>query len=282
MAIWQLHILGEETFLAKSGRPVPLPAISWMLIGTLLAAPRRSMSRGRLAAELWPDSNDDNARHCLATTLWRIRQRLDRGASLIEHRDDRIAIVGGRTIWVDALAFERRAQAALDDPATLGSASVRSKLRRALSLYGGDFLSRRMSDSIAIERERLRALYLDAGYELARACAIHAEWRTALELSRNLCAVEPLREDVQRLLMEAHVGCGNRAQAIQHYHDFERVLAAELAVKPMRETRELVERITRHPQPAPEPIRRGQRATLVEARHQMALTLSLLDRALAQ
>lgn len=282
MAILQLHVLGEESFLAGSGRPIPLPDISWMLIGTLLSAPRRSMSRGHLAAELWPDSDDEAARHCLATTLWRIRQRLGCRARLIEHRDDRMAIVGDRAIWIDALAFERRAQAALDDPASLGSASVRAKLRRALIHYGGDFLARRMNDSITIERERLRALYLDAGYELARACASHAEWRTALELSRNLCAVEPLREDVQRLLMEAHVGCGNRAQALQHYRDFERVLAAELAVKPMRETRELVERITRRPPPAPQALDSGQRATLIEARQQMALTLSLLDRALVQ
>ena len=282
MAIWQLHVLGEESFLVGSGRRIPLPDISWMLLGTVLAAPRRSMSRGRLAAELWPDSDEAAARHCLATTLWRIRQRLDCRDSLIDARDDLIALVGDRAIWIDALAFERRAQAALDDPASLDSGRVRAKLRRALALYAGDFLPRRMNDLIAIERERLRALYLDAGYELARACASHAEWRTTLELSRSLCAVEPLREDVQRLLMEAHVGCGNRAQALQHYRDFERLLAAELAVRPMRETRELVERITLRPQPAPELIERGQRATLVEARQQVALTLSLLDHALTQ
>ena len=278
---WKVHVLGEEAIFAGGGKGILLPDVSWLLIGTLLAAPRRTMNRSRLAAHLWPDSDDDSARHCLATTLWRIRRRLGNQANLIEHRDEQVSLARDRRVWIDALAFERRALAGLDDPGSLNSASVRAKLRRALALYGGDFLSRRMTDPIAIERERLRALYLDAGFELARACARHAEWRPALELSRSLCAVEPLREDVQRLLMEAHVGCGNRAQALQHYRDFEQVLATELAVKPMRETRELVERITRCPAPAM-PLEQSQRATLVEARQQVAMTLSLLDRALVQ
>ena len=182
MAIWQLHVLGEESFLVGSGRRIPLPDISWMLLGTVLAAPRRSMSRGRLAAELWPDSDEAAARHCLATTLWRIRQRLDCRDSLIDARDDLIALVGDRAIWIDALAFERRAQAALDDPASLDSGRVRAKLRRALALYAGDFLPRRMNDLIAIERERLRALYLDAGYETTSRMILRLYQETLVEL----------------------------------------------------------------------------------------------------
>ena len=158
----------------------------------------------------------------------------------------------------------------------------------ALGHYRGDFLESCGVDSIVIERERLRALYLDSGLELARACKRHGEWRMACELGRTICTVEPLREDAQRLLMEAMVACGNRAQAVQHYRDFERLLADELAVRPMRETRELAATIMRAPVPPPAmraliaPADESGRQKLLMARQQLAESLSLLDQALAQ
>lgn len=284
MAFWKLHLLGEEMVFARDGRVVALPDIAWSLIGAVMSAPRRRINRGLLAAMLWPDSEDDAARHCLASTLWRLKRRLGCYESLLAVSDEVIAFNGINTIWVDAMAFERRTAAALENPASLDDAAVRAKLRRTLASYRGDFLPSRSNEAIAIERERLRALYLDAGLEFAMACARHDEWRSTLELARTLCSVEPLREDAQRLLMEAYVACGNRAQAVQHYNEFERILDAELGVKPMRETRELAASIARRPQTAAPAIviPDGQREVLLLARQQALATLSLLDRALAQ
>ena len=90
----------------------------------------------------------------------------------------------------------------------------------------------------------------------------------------------------QRLLMEAMVACGNRAQAVQHYRSFERLLADELSVRPMRETRDLAAAIARvSAAPEPDATIRAEvpyRQTLLMARQQLAESLSLLDQALSQ
>ena len=283
-----LHLLGARMALGAAGATVVLPAVGWSLIGSVLAAPHRRIGRGQLAAALWPDQDDEAARRCLATALWRLKQRLGTLNALLRIGNETIAVIDDDRAWVDAIAFERGVEAALDDPARLDSAADREALRRALSHYRGDFLEFSAVDTVVIERERLRALYLDAGLELARACKRHGEWRTACELGRAICTVEPLREDAQRLLMEAMVACGNRAQAVQHYRDFERLLADELAVRPMKETRELAASIARAPSmpsPAPDaavPAENAGRQKLLMARQQLAESLSLLDQALAQ
>ena len=291
MAELALHLLGARMALGAAGAAVMLPTVGWSLIGSVLAAPHRRIGRGQLAASLWPDQDDEAARRCLATALWRLKQRLGTPNTLLRVGQETISLVDDREVWIDAIAFERGVEAALDDPARLDSAANREALKETLSHYRGDFLAFSAVDAIVIERERLRALYLDAGLELARACKRHGEWRTACELSRAICTVEPLREDAQRLLMEAMVACGNRAQAVQHYREFERLLADELAVRPMRETRELAAAIARTPaaplpaDPAPGPvvsIDNPRRQKLMMARQQLAESLTLLDQALAQ
>ena len=285
MAELALHLLGARIALDSAGTAIMLPSVAWSLIGAVLAAPHRRIGRSQLAAALWPDQDEEAARRCLATALWRLKQRLGR-LNLLRVGKETIALAEGGEVWVDAIAFERGVEGVLADPAKLDDAAERDALRQALGHYRGDLLESSPVDAIAIERERLRALYLDAALELARACKRHGEWRVASELGRAICAVEPLREDAQRLLMEAMVACGNRAQAVQHYRSFEQLLADELAVRPMRETRELaaaIARVSVSPEPDA-PIRADvpYRQTLLMARQQLAESLSLLDQALSQ
>jgi hypothetical protein len=52
---------------------------------------------------------------------------------------------------------------------------------------------------------------------LAGAEVSAGNWAAAREAAQTLCAVEPLREDAQRLLMMALAQCGNRALALEQY-----------------------------------------------------------------
>lgn len=282
MASWKIHVLGTETAMSVSGRRFPLPEIAWTLFGCLLSSPRRSINRVKLASELWPDSNEDAARRCLATSLWRIKKRLPCFDALVISQGDRVSLADSKNVWIDAVVFEHRAQRALTDRHWLDGAANRKKLRRALHFYGGELLVRQDHEMIMIERERLRALYLDASFQLAHATSQHGEWHDTLEICRALCVVEPLREDAQRLLIEAYAACGNRALAIQQYHDLQQLLSVELAVRPMRETREVVERISRVTLPTVMDSGATNRALLIEARQQMMQTLGLIDQALTQ
>jgi DNA-binding SARP family transcriptional activator len=203
-------------------------------------------------------------------------------------RGEFIALGAGDRVWVDVLAFEHRASAALDDPQTLGQPQARTRLKRALALYSGDLLRERDSEALVIERERLRTLYLDAAYALAGAEAHAENWPAARDLAQRLCAAEPLREDAQRLLMTAHVNCGSRALAIRQYHLLTAILFKELGVAPMPETIALAEQIgarrvfsnpvtTEHIAPPALPMREA----MLQVRGDLSRMLSLVDHALA-
>ncbi|WP_380785935.1 BTAD domain-containing putative transcriptional regulator [Sphingomonas sp. R86521] len=286
MAIWRILVLGNTAVMTGRRRAAALPAVAWPLIGSLLAAQRHARNRHALAAELWPDASEDAARQCLASALWRIRKRLPCFDDVFHVEGDQIALRPGPNVWIDALAMARRAVHALDDPGSLDSAAARVKLRRGLAAYAGDLLAMCDLESIMIERERLRALYLDAGFQLARVCARHCQWQDTLEICRALCEVEPLREDAQRLLIQAYMEVGSRGLALQQYNDFRTYLERELQVSPMAETRALVSRLTSSGEPLVSeppaiPMLSPHRA-LVLARSRMASTLRLLDRLIAE
>jgi len=286
LAVVQIYVLGTERLVGCGKRQAVLPDILWPIIGTLLSATGHMMSRARLCQELWPDSELDGSRHRLATALWRMRRShfcLDH----ILHLDgEQVGLRHGRMLWIDALAIARRASNALQHPARLDCRSERLKLHRTLKLYRGDLLAQRDNDWIMIERERIRALYLDATYELARAHQRNGEWALARECCRALCSVEPLREDAQRLLIEAYSETGCRGLAIQQYRDFVKLLADEIGVEPMPETIALFGRISlrRHHAQAlphfPVPTELNQRTLLLRTRERMAEAMSLIDSAL--
>lgn len=286
MANWRILVLGSEAVTTGGRRADAVPAVAWPLIGSLLAAQRHVRNRHALAAELWPDATEEAARQCLASALWRIRKRLPCFDAVFRVEGDQIALRPGPNVWIDALAMTRRATRALDDPGSLDSAAARAKLRRALAAYAGDLLAAHDLESIMIERERLRALYLDAGFQLARTCARHCQWQDTLEICRGLCDVEPLREDAQRLLIQAYMEVGSRGLALQQYNGFKTYLARELQVSPMAETRALISRLTMTgeqpvaalPATSVHPVHDA----LVQARDQVASAMRLLDRLIAE
>lgn len=282
MANLRFFVLRTDAVALLNGSAVKIPEPVWTLIGCLAFTPHRAMSRGQIASILWPESGEDAARHCLATLLWRTRRRLPCLNAIFKAGDDQIELSLDSPVWIDALALEQRASKALADPAMLVSASNRRKLRLALSHYKGEFLPKQDSDMILLERERLRALYLDASFQLAFSCARHGEWQDTLDISRTLCAVEPLREDAQRLLIEAYAACGNRALAIQQYKSLQELLVRELAVSPMAETTEAIVRIATDIKPSVALNETANRRILLQVREQVAATMSLVDQALSQ
>lgn len=299
MAHLALQFCGEESLLrtggANGGRPAPkpdraaLPDLAWPILGCLLASPHHRATRGGLLAQLWPDQDEDGARHRLATALWRIRSALGKAAPMIVADGEVIALNLNARVWVDAVAVERRLTAVLAAPQRLAQPGERRRLVHALAHYRGPFLPQRDQEWILLQRARLQSLYLDALYALTAAAAQAGAWAEAQASASRLCAAEPLREDAQRLLMEAHLRCGNRALALRQYRRCEALLAQELGVAPMPETRALAAAIAAHdraaagpvPLPLPAvPADATSRAALIDARDKVLETLRIIDRAL--
>jgi DNA-binding SARP family transcriptional activator len=233
-----------------------------------------------MVGRLWPDKDEHSARHCLATSLWRIRSQLPPDQTFIRIEGETIAVSFSRFDWLDSVVFEMRAQMALASPGELRSPRARLRLRNALALYGGPFLQERDYEWAVLERERLRTLYLDALFALAHSEMEAGNWVGARSAAQSLCAAEPLREDAQRLLMSAHAECGNRALAINQYHSLVSLLRNELGISPMLETQLLAAKISGTPQPHPSAAiaeLRRDAVTLRQVRFQLEQSLQLID-----
>lgn len=297
MAHLALRFCGEEAVRRTGGtaarRPAAgqdhgaLPDLAWPLLGCLLASPHHRATRGGLMAQLWPDQDEAGARHRFATALWRIRSALGEAAPMIVAEGEVIALNLNAPVWVDAVAVERRLSAALAAPQRLSAPGERRRLMHVLNHYRGPFLPQRDQEGIMLQRARLQSLYLDALYALTVAAAQAGDWSEAQVSASRLCAAEPLREDAQRLLMEAHLRCGNRALALRQYRRCEETLAQELGVAPMPETCALAaaiageDRAVAIPVPLPAiPADATSRAALIDAREKVLETLRIIDRAL--
>jgi len=243
---WSIRLLGHEELNRAGFGSVDIPDIWWPIFISLLGAPRYRLSRSKLAGRLWPDKSEKASRHCLATALWRITTRLPADQNLIAFDSTVVGLQTPGSVWVDLIAFERRAKTYMGELDRLAQPSGRARLRRALGHYRGPIMAERDLEWIAIERERLRSLYLDAMFALASAESAAESWPAARETAQRICAVEPLREDAQRLLMTAHVKCGARAMALDQYQTLVKILQAELGIQPMAQTQRLATEIAGH------------------------------------
>src|SRR5207249_2052304 len=65
----------------------------------------------------------------------------------------------------------------------------------------------------------------------------------AADVARRVVDLQPLNEEFQQALMRTLAAAGRPAEAVRQYHEFERLLDAELGQVPQPATRGLVRRI---------------------------------------
>lgn len=240
----RISLLGTSRLAwGLAGPPIHVTGPARALMSFLVLNRNRTHRRERLAELLWGDVDEDRARRCLNTALWRLRK------SLTPERETRRAPppvltttgteVGFNTAaphWLDVAVFEDAARAVLGaDPGSAPPAAV-ARFEAALALYGGELLEDCDADWVLPERQRLTEFYL-AGLNWL---TLHHE-RTgapdkAIESAVRLLHVDPLREDAHRQLIGLYCATGQRRKALKQYDYCRDVLASELGVTPAPET----------------------------------------------
>ncbi len=199
-----------------------------------LAVAGRPQSRDKLAALLWDDSAESQARSSLRQALAAVRKV---GHGALAAAGENLALDAG--VVTDVGRFE--ALLAEDTPAALED---------AVALYRGDLLDgfhidgHAFEDWLGIERQRLRQ---QAGTAMTRLLDHHAEagnQESAVRLATRLISLDPLREDVHRRLMQLYVRQGRPAAALKQYRTCRELLRRELAVAPEPETEALYRQIS--------------------------------------
>lgn len=197
----ELRLLGGYEVL-REGRAVPGVAQARCgVVLAYLALARREVPRGVLAAALWPDSEDSQARTNLRRELHQLRQA---GWEPGEWRVD-------VHLLEDALARG-------DDAA-------------AVELYRGELLPGFFQDWVLRERERWHSA---VGEVLARLADTPSR-------ARALVRHDPLCEQSHRALISLLLKAGDRAAAKAALQECQAVLARELGVEASEETRRLLE-----------------------------------------
>ena len=203
------------------------------LLAVLAISGARGLSRERLMALLWPDSDQERARNLLKVSVYVLRQAFGEDAVLSEGNELRL---NPERIEADVAAFER----AMD----------KGDHERAVSLYHGPFLDAffltqapEFERWVASERARLAGAYATSLELLAEGADARGDRRSAIEWWKARAAHDPYDSRVALGLMRVLHARGNPAGALQHAAAHERLLREELGVEPPPDVHALVERL---------------------------------------
>jgi DNA-binding SARP family transcriptional activator len=232
--------------ISRAGRPLPTgwKAKGRELVAYLVAHPAGA-PKERIIEELWPgiDPKQGGARFDRYATLVRAHARGTEDSRMyVERVGDSSYRLEEDAWWVDAWGFERLVRGA---ERSADVAEAVTKLRNALSLYGGEFCDDAYYPWLEGVRERFRNLFIEACGRLADLLAAAVEHEEALSVLDRAIKTEPVCEDLVRRAMAIEAALGRRAAALARYRKLEATLDEQLGVEPDPETQALVHRMLR-------------------------------------
>ncbi len=237
----RLYLFGSFR-LERDSQTIRLPTRKVESLFAFLALFPEQHPREKLAALLWGDSTDEQARHSLRTALATLRKEL--GDEILLTDRETVQLNPDPPLWVDALEFQAQANKFLaqssSDPTAIN-----------FELYQNDLLKEFYDDWIIPERERLHLLYLDALLRLAQHYRSASDYARAIEIAQKVLATDRANEKAYQHLMFCYAATGDRIGALRQYDECARFLRDELSVEPSSETSELRDQIMRELTGAP-------------------------------
>jgi len=235
--VLRLKVLGGLS-VHRDGRPLSgaLAQPRRLAVLAMLARGGRSgVSRDSVINTLWPDTDEERARHTLSQTLYAMRRELGRDEFVVGVRELRLD--------TELLAI---------DVAQFHDAIAAHDLERAVGLYDGPFLDGFHLPAIDeferwVERERalLERTYADTLERLARDATTRNDHARATLWWRKRAARDPLDARVAIALMRSLAASGDRVAAIQHSRVHEVLVAEELSLPADRDVLRLAEELRR-------------------------------------
>jgi DNA-binding SARP family transcriptional activator len=225
----------------RDGRPVPLgiAGATRGLLAYLLIHPNQTLRKEHLTELLWPMSEAERRRSALNSAVHRVRKAIGGLPAAVVCGGETLCLMLSGRSRIDAATLRLAVEAA---EVERQDAEFR-ELEGVLASTDRPFLED-IDESWAIAaRERLFELRVRGLALVMRWHAAARRYDCALEIGREIVASDPLRETIQCEVMWLYVLNGERARALRQYSELERLLAAELAISPMEETRAMHEHI---------------------------------------
>jgi WD40 repeat protein/DNA-binding SARP family transcriptional activator len=196
-------------------------------------------SRQQIASGLYPDMFEAQSRTALRKDLYNLRQGLPEAEHFLHIEAQLVQWNQAADCSLDVAEFE----AALDRANTIAPDSDLQgqyrHLEQAIAHYRGPLLPQLDYEWLIPARERLHQRYLEALDRLIQRLAQQRQYQQAIRYGQLLLQKEPLRESTYQTLMRLHSQNGDRAAAIQIYHQCMQILQAELGIDPSTETQKM-------------------------------------------
>jgi DNA-binding SARP family transcriptional activator len=203
------------------------------LLALLADAGDRGISRDRVVAYLWPDSDEERARTALRQLVHVLR-----------------TLSGEPDLVVTAPELRLDASVVTSDVAEFRSADALGDSAGAVALYGGPFLDGfylRGADEferwVATERASLATRVSIHLERLANSAAEGGDPAEAAALWRRAATIEPLSARAAVGLMQALDALGERAAALRHARVYEALVRDEVGGAPDAAVSALAERL---------------------------------------
>ena len=229
----RLALLGPP-LVERDGQAVAFDTRKAMALLALLAV-NGAQSRSRLAATLWPDSDDFRARAALRRTLSVLAAPL-RDALVVTRQ---AVALRPEALRVDLHDFENLLDAG-DAPA----------LERAVRLYRDDFMagfglrdSPEFDDWQGETAERFRLKLASALERLVWGRVAQGDLGGGLDIARRWLLLDQLHEPAHQALIRLYAENGQRSAALRQYRTCVGVLDRELGVAPLPATTKLYEEV---------------------------------------
>src|SRR5260370_40797913 len=242
MAKVNLAVLGGFRLQLDTGEPVPLlTKKAGALLPYLALHAGQAQARPKLAALLWGDRSEVQARDSLRQALSGLRKALSHAhpRALIAHEDT--ISFEPTALNTDAIVFE-------DLVAQPGAES----LQQAIGLYRCEFLEGFQASAPEFEswateeRQRFRELALETLAKLLYHHLSAGAIERGIHIAARLLAADPLQERVHRTLMELYCRQGRHGAALRQYPTSPQLLSNDFAIDPDARTKPFRPNLLRH------------------------------------
>lgn len=231
---------GERLNMKAFGRDKAVQLFQFFL----MARNRRALHKEQIVDRLWEDDIDDQgfkvALHGINKAIE--PDRKSHGETKYFHRVGQTYELDLQHILLDSMIFEQLIS--LGNQTFVSDTKFAVKVyREALSWYGGTFLPNRIyEDWTSDERERLQLMFLSTTMALAE-LMVDENPLESIQHCQEALLVDIAWEEAYRVQMKAYLNKGNRPMALKTYEICEKVLYEELGIKPLPETKRVLEGI---------------------------------------
>jgi len=238
-----------------------------------LAVSGRAMSRDSMAALLWSDRGEAQARASLRQAIFELQRCGGREPVLVAGRDD---LSVRPDLLVTDIDLIRQAAAEGDWPSLL------DELERSEPglLNDLDGLDEEFDSWVRGERAHEPARTLAMAVEAAERCISGTGPRVALEIVSEVLRLDPTNEEATRLAMRIDKQLGDTGALNRHFNTLKQRLREDFDVEPSPETVELFAKLTRRKPtlaPPPQPPADAPNASAeIPRRRLSALTAALV------